>query len=146
MESEESGTSRRSDQLLTLTTHIAAAYLENNSIPPEQVPDLLRSIHHSLLGLENGGEALQPPAQEPAVPIKRSIRPDYIVCLEDGKKLKMLRRYLKSRYNLSPEEYRAKWGLPPDYPMVAPNYASQRSNFAKRIGLGRSRKSPRTRA
>ena len=103
---------------------------------------MIKSVHATLGGLSGMAAADMTTAQKPAVAIKKSVTPEYIVCLEDGKKLKMLKRYLRSRYGLSPEEYRAKWGLPADYPMVAPNYAAQRSEFAKKIGLGRS--SPRS--
>jgi predicted transcriptional regulator len=125
------------DDLLRLTSEIVAAYLRNNPMPPSDVPAMIRSVHATLGGLaenmRNNGAA----TQKPAVPVKRSVTPEYIICLEDGKKLKMLKRYLRSNYNMTPEEYRAKWNLPAGYPMVAPNYAKQRSEFAKRIGLGR---------
>ena len=128
----------RSDDILKLATEIVAAYVSNNPIPVSEVPAMIKSVHSTLGGLGNGliGEAMS--SQKPAIPIKRSVNPDYIVCLEDGKKLKMLKRYLRSNYSMTPEEYRAKWGLPADYPMVAPNYAAQRSEFAKKIGLGRT--------
>src|SRR5436305_15097417 len=99
---------------------------------------MIKSVHSTLGGLGGTSQGEAPTAQKPAIPVKRSITPEYIVCLEDGKKLKMLKRYLRSNYKLSPEQYRAKWGLPADYPMVAPNYAAQRSEFAKKIGLGRT--------
>lgn len=128
-------------ELLRLSAEVVAAYLAQNSVPAGQIPELIRSVHGSISGL-SGGEAT--PAEvapkeklKPAVPVSKSIGDDYIVCLEDGKRLKMLKRYLRSRYDLSPEEYRRKWGLPPDYPMVAPAYAARRSDFAKSIGLGR---------
>ncbi|MBT4012023.1 MAG: transcriptional regulator [Rhodospirillaceae bacterium] len=125
-------------ELLRMSTNVIAAYLGNNQVPPVQISEVISTVHESLGrlnadGAENSGEPLKP-----AVPIRRSIQPDHIVCLEDGKKLKMLKRYLRTTYNLSPEEYRAKWSLPSDYPMVAPNYAKQRSEFAKKIGLGRT--------
>jgi predicted transcriptional regulator len=128
----------KSDDILKLTADVVAAYVSNNPIPVSEVPAMIKSVHSTLGGLTgtSQGEALT--AQKPAVPIKRSVTPDYIICLEDGKKLKMLKRYLRSNYNMTPEEYRAKWGLPADYPMVAPNYAAQRSEFAKKIGLGRT--------
>jgi predicted transcriptional regulator len=132
--------SREPRKLLILAARITAIYVENNPTPISQVPEIVRSVHRSLKGLGTDAVAGTPVVREPAVPIKRSVRPDYLVCLEDGKRLKMLRRYLKSQFDLTPEAYRAKWGLPPDYPMVAPNYARQRSEFAKKIGLGRSRK------
>lgn len=122
-------------QVLRMTADIVAAYVGNNAVPAAQLPELIRTIHASLTGLE----APPPPAPGdlvPAVPIRKSVLPDHIVCLEDGKRLKMLKRHLRTAYGLTPEQYRAKWGLSPDYPMVAPNYAAQRSAFAKRIGLG----------
>lgn len=121
---------------------IVSAYVSNNPVPATELPALIKSIHGALLTLTGGGEA---EAREPMVPVKRSVTPDYVVCLEDGKKLKMLKRYLRSRFDMSPEQYRAKWGLPRDYPMVAPNYARQRSEFAKKIGLGRTAKPHRKR-
>jgi predicted transcriptional regulator len=127
----------KADDLLKFASEIVAAYVSNNPIPAGEIPGMIKSIHSTLGGLANGLTADAPLAQKPAIAVKRSITPEYIVCLEDGKKLKMLKRYLRSRYSLTPEEYRAKWGLPADYPMVAPNYAAQRSEFAKKIGLGR---------
>jgi predicted transcriptional regulator len=129
----------RTDELLKLASDIVAAYVSNNPIPVSELPGMIKSVHATLGGLSSsigGPETLT--SQRPAVPIKRSVTPEYIVCLEDGKKLKMLKRYLRSTYKMSPQEYRAKWGLPADYPMVAPNYSAQRSDFAKKIGLGRS--------
>ena len=124
--------------LLTLTSDIVAAYVSNNPIPVSELPAVIKSIH-STLGNLNGTASLTELAvdQKPAVPIKKSITAEYLVCLEDGKRLKMLKRYLRSRYGLSPEQYRTKWGLPPDYPMVASDYAALRSDFAKKNGLGR---------
>ena len=128
----------KSDDILKLAAEVVAAYVSNNPIPVSEVPAMIKSVHSTLGGLvgTTPGETLT--AQKPAVPLKRSVTPDYIICLEDGKKLKMLKRYLRSNYNMTPEEYRAKWGLSADYPMVAPNYAAQRSEFAKKIGLGRT--------
>jgi len=108
-----------------------------------ELPGMIKSVHTTLGGLSVSGGAEMTTAQKPAVNVKKSVTPEYIVCLEDGKKLKMLKRYLRSRYSMSPEEYRSKWGLPADYPMVAPNYAAQRSEFAKKIGLGKSSTPPR---
>ena len=125
------------DDLLKLTAEVVAAYVSNNPIPVAEVPSMIKSVHGTLGGLVGASQGELPTAQKPAVPIKRSVTPDYIVCLEDGKKLKMLKRYLRSRYKLSPSEYRERWNLPPDYPMVAPNYAQKRSDFAKKIGLGK---------
>jgi len=127
-----------SNLILGHSCAIVAAYLGHNPVPVSEVAAILRSVHSALLGLSGSAPADLGTSQKPAVPIKKSITPDYIVCLEDGKKLKMLKRYLRSRYGLSPDEYRAKWGLPVDYPLVAPNYAQQRSAFAKKIGLGRT--------
>jgi len=128
----------RSDDILRLATDVVAAYVSNNPIPVSEVPAMIKAVHSTLGGLVGVSAGELPTGQKPAVPIKRSVTPDYIVCLEDGKKLKMLKRYLRSNYSMTPEEYRAKWGLPADYAMVAPNYAAQRSEFAKKIGLGRT--------
>ena len=121
---------------IELAADIVSAYVSNNSVPSGDLPGLINDIHSALLRV--GGGTVEAPAEapKPAVPVKKSVTPDYIVCLEDGKRLKMLKRYLRSRYNMSPEEYRRKWNLPADYPIVAPNYAAQRSAFAKKIGLG----------
>ena len=122
------------NEILELTTDIVSAHVANNKVPTTELPQLIQEVYQTLLGVSNGAQTQERP--RPAVPIKKSIFPDYIVCLEDGKKLKMLKRHLKTAYNMSPEEYRAKWGLPRDYPMVAPNYAKHRSSLAKKIGLG----------
>ncbi len=123
------------EKILRMTTEVVSAYVSNNMLPAGQIPDVIRTVYASLSELSSGAGAEERP--KPAVPIRRSVTPDFIICLEDGKKLKMLKRHIRTNYNLTPEEYRAKWGLPADYPMVAPNYAAQRSDFAKRIGLGR---------
>ena len=123
-------------ELLRMTAQVVAAYVSNNPVPAAQLAEVIRAIHASLAGLENDG-APSGGGEAPAVPVKKSVTPEYIVCLEDGKKLKMLKRHLRTAYGLSPEQYRAKWGLPADYPMVAPTYAAQRSAFAKKIGLGK---------
>ncbi|HKD21487.1 MAG TPA: MucR family transcriptional regulator [Rhizomicrobium sp.] len=128
----------RADELLKFASEIVAAYVSNNPIPVSEIPAMIKSVHATLGGLAGGTASEAPTTLKPAVAVKKSVTPEYIVCLEDGKKLKMLKRYLRSRYDLTPEEYRAKWGLPADYPMVAPNYAAQRSEFAKKIGLGKS--------
>ena len=128
----------KSDDLLKFASEIVAAYVSNNPIPVSEIPAMIKSVHATLGGLAGGVTTETPTALKPAVAIKKSVTPEFIICLEDGKELKMLKRYLRSRYNLTPEEYRAKWGLPADYPMVAPNYAAQRSEFAKKIGLGKS--------
>ncbi|GAB4524471.1 MAG: MucR family transcriptional regulator [Amphiplicatus sp.] len=125
-------------ETLHLATEIVAAFVSNNTVSAEKLPALLQEVHDAVKALAKGGTA-SAGSQEPAVPVKKSITPDYIICLEDGKKLKMLKRYLRTQYNLSPEEYRRKWGLPADYPMVAPNYSKRRSQFAKDIGLGTAR-------
>jgi predicted transcriptional regulator len=126
------------EEVVRMASSIVAAYLKNNTLSTDQIPNLIRSVVSSLGGLENGGNGEDKSEnRKPAVSIKKSITPDYLICLEDGKKLKMLKRHLRATYNLTPEEYRAKWGLPADYPMVAPNYADQRSEFAKKIGLGK---------
>ena len=132
------GSNAKGDEILKLASEIVAAYVSNNPIAVSEVPAMIKSVHSALGGLAGATPSETATAAKPVVPIKRSVTPDYIVCLEDGKKLKMLKRYLRSNYNMTPEEYRAKWGLPADYPMVAPNYAAQRSEFAKRIGLGRT--------
>ena len=123
-------------EILALTTEIVSAHLANNSVTQTDVAGFIQSVYTKLSELAQGEEA---PSVEltPAVPIKKSVTDDYIVCLEDGKKLKMLKRHLMTSYGMTPEEYRAKWGLKPDYPMVAPNYAAKRQELAKKIGLGR---------
>ena len=124
--------------LLRLSADIVAAYVARNAIGLQALAELIGQVHQALARLGEPAAAPQPAQrQKPAVPISRSVQSDYIVCLEDGKQLKMLKRYLRSRYDMSPEEYRRKWGLAPDYPMVAPAYAARRSAFAKQIGLGR---------
>jgi len=121
-------------ELAGLTSQIVAAYVGRNALPLSDLPGLIHSVYQSLVGLVNGAQSST--GQEPAVAVKKSVMPDYIICLEDGKRLKMIKRYIRTRYGLTPEEYRRKWNLPADYPMVAPNYAQQRSAFAKKIGLG----------
>ncbi len=127
------------EDLLAFTTEIVSAHISNNEVPAADLPKLIQEVYRALAGVtvpEPEVEQLQP-----AVPVKKSVFPDYIVCLEDGKKLKMLKRHLKTAYNMTPEEYRARWNLSADYPMVAPNYAERRSGLAKKIGLGmRSKK------
>lgn len=121
-------------EVLRMTAAVVAAYVRNNPVAASEVTGLIGAVHGSLSDLNRAN--VEPEAPTPAVPVNRSIQPDHLVCLEDGRKLKMLKRHLRTTYGLSPEEYRAKWGLPADYPMVAPNYAKQRSAFAKQIGLG----------
>jgi len=123
-------------ETLRMASDIVAAYVSNNTIPVDQLTEALMIVHKALVNLQSPGHMATDKTQKPAVPVGRSIKPEYIVCLEDGRKLKMLKRHLRTRYNLSPDEYRVKWGLPPEYPMVAPNYSAQRSEFARKIGLG----------
>jgi predicted transcriptional regulator len=127
--------------VLGLTAQIVSAHVSNNSVSPDALPSLIQEVYRTLAGVgREVGEAERP---QPAVPVKKSVFPDYIVCLEDGKKLKMLKRHLKTAYNMTPEQYRDRWGLAADYPMVAPNYARHRSSLAKRIGLGTKPRSSR---
>lgn len=128
---------RSGEELMRLGADIVAAYVSRNAVAAEAVPEIIRSVYGALEGLSKSPAPAPEEKPRPAVPVGRSIQHDYIICLEDGKKLKMLKRYLRSRFDLSPEEYRRRWGLPPDYPMVAPAYAERRSDFAKRIGLGK---------
>jgi predicted transcriptional regulator len=130
------------DTLLTLTADIVAAHVSNNSVAVNDLPSLIQNVHSALTGI-SGAAAAPEPRPEPKVSIRASIKPDYIVCLEDGKRLKMLKRHLMTHYNLTPDQYRQKWGLSADYPMVAPNYAEQRRKLAKSIGLGTKRKRTR---
>ncbi len=132
------------DRLITLTAQIVAAYVGNNTVAPSDIQHVMSSVFQGLVRLGQGSPSAERP--EPAVSPKKSIFPDYIVCLEDGKKLKMLKRHLKTAYNMTPEQYRERWALPADYPMVAPNYAKQRSRLAKQIGLGTSRRTAKQKA
>lgn len=129
-----------SRDLVTMTAEIVSAYVSANEISAQDLPALIRTVHAALGEVAGAQPGLQEPAQEPAVAIKKSITPEYIICLEDGKKFKSLKRHLRTRYGMTPEEYRTKWNLPHDYPMVAPNYAKERSNLAKRMGLGQARR------
>jgi len=122
------------DNILELTAEIVSAHVSNNSVPLSELPGLIQEVYKTLSAVGRG--APSPEKLQPAVPVKKSVFPDYIICLEDGKKLKMLKRHLKTAYNMTPEQYRERWGLPSDYPMVAPNYARRRSDLAKKIGLG----------
>ena len=140
----EAATSK-ANEILKLASKSCAVDGSNNPIPAADVPTMIKTIHGTLGGLAGASTGDAMTTQKPAIAVKRSITPDYIICLEDGKKLKMLKRYLRSTYGMTPEAYRAKWGLLADYPMVAPNYAAQRSEFAKKIGLGRSSSSGRRR-
>jgi predicted transcriptional regulator len=130
------------DTLLTLTADIVAAHVSNNSVAVNDLPNLIQNVHSALAGISHASSAPEP-RPEPKVSIRSSVKPDFIVCLEDGKKLKMLKRHLMTHYNLTPDQYRQKWGLSADYPMVAPNYAEQRRTLAKSIGLGTKRKRAR---
>jgi len=130
-------------ELLALTTNIVASHVSNNSVAATELPQLIQQVYAALSSAGGSAAAAPPPRPQPAVPIKRSVTPDFIICLEDGKKLKMLKRHLKTRYNMTPDEYRERWELAPDYPMVAPNYAAQRSTLAKKIGLGTKRRARR---
>lgn len=121
-------------EILELTAEIVSSYVSNNTVASGDLAMVIQDVYRTMTGL--GSQAVQAERPKPSVPVKKSVMPDYIVCLEDGKKLKMLKRHLKTSYNLSPEEYRERWGLPADYPMVAPNYAKHRSSLAKKIGLG----------
>lgn len=132
--------------LTDMVVEIVAAYVSKNSIPATELPMLISSVHTSISGLANGQDAKPAEPQQPAVSVKKSVGQDYIICLEDGRKFKSLKRHLRTKYGMSPEDYRAKWGLPKDYPMVAPSYAEARSNLAKKMGLGQGGRQAATRA
>jgi predicted transcriptional regulator len=132
--------SPETENYIELAADIVSAYVSNNSVPASDLPALIAEVHAALLHVTGGPAAPAVEAQKPAVPAKKSITNDFIVCLEDGRKFKSLKRHLRTQYNMSPDEYREKWGLPPDYPMVAPNYAKARSNLAKQMGLGQQRR------
>lgn len=136
---EENSQAIPQTDVLRMAVEIVSAYVSNNSVAAAQVPEVISTVYGSLATLngQSGSESTE--VLKPAVSVRRSVNPDYIVCLEDGKKLKMLKRHLRAAYGMTPDEYRAKWSLPADYPMVAPNYAAQRSTFAKQIGLGRKK-------
>ena len=136
---EENDKTVASNYLLRMSVEIVSAYVSNNSIAATQVPDVINTVYGALNSINSQTVFERSESQKPAVSVRRSVNPAYIICLEDGKKLKMLKRHLRAAYGMSPDEYRAKWGLPSDYPMVAPNYALQRSAFAKKIGLGRKK-------
>ncbi len=127
-------TNNDSNELLGLTEKIVSSHVSNNAVSSADLPDLIKTVYAALGNVKTAGEA--PPTPEPAVPIKRSVTPNFVICLEDGRKMKMLKRHLKTAYNMTPAEYRVRWGLPSDYPMVAPKYAEKRSQLAKQIGLG----------
>jgi predicted transcriptional regulator len=129
---------------IELAADIVSAYVSNNSVPSSDLPTLINEIHSALMRVGGGTVEVPIEAPKPAVPLKKSVTPDYIVCLEDGKKFKSLKRHLRTQYNMTPEQYREKWGLPVDYPMVAPNYAKARSELAKEMGLGQQRRKRRS--
>ena len=133
-------------ELLEMTADIVSAYLSNNNVDADALPGVIQSVHSALVVVKAGGAQPEPEPQEPAVSIRKSITPDFLICLEDGRKFKSLKRHLRTKYDMSPEEYRAKWGLPKDYPMVAPNYAKARSELAKQMGLGQGGRKPARRA
>ena len=135
---EEDGGELKPD-LVELTAQIVSAYVSKNAISANDLPQLINDTHAALSRTTGNPVGAQKDEPKPRVSIKQSVKPDYIICLEDGKKFKSLKRHLRTHYNLSPEEYREKWGLPPDYPMVAPNYARARSDLAKKMGLGTRR-------
>jgi predicted transcriptional regulator len=128
---------------IDLTANIVSAYVSNNVTPASELPALISQIHGALLRVSSGQADVAIEPSKPAVPVKKSMTSDYLVCLEDGKKFKSLKRHLRTQYNMTPEQYREKWGLPPDYPMVAPNYAVARSQLAKKMGLGQQRRRKR---
>ncbi len=134
-----------SGELLRMTADVVSAYVTHNTLSTGDLPGVISAVHASLANLDSDpGASKEPP--KPAVAIRKSVTPDYIVCLEDGKKLKMLKRHLRTSYDMTPDEYRSKWHLGPDYPMVAPNYAKRRSEFAKKIGLGQKSRRRRSSA
>lgn len=132
--------SRSGAHLIEMVSDIVSAYVAHNPVPVADLPKLIERVHATLTEIESGGTTEAKPDLKPAVPVRKSVTDDHIVCLEDGKKFKSLKRHLRTRYDMSPEEYREKWGLGPDYPMVAPNYAKQRSQLARKMGLGQSKK------
>lgn len=127
------------DNLIELTAEIVSAYVSNNNVDSGAISSLINDVHSALHRTASGLSEPEPQSLKPAIPIRKSVTADYIICLEDGKRFKSLKRHLRTHYDLTPEEYRSKWGLPPDYPMVAPNYAKARSNLAKEMGLGQKR-------
>ncbi len=125
---------------IALTANIVSAYVSNNSVPSSEIANLIGQVHSALLRVSGGHAAAPAEPLKPAIPVKKSITSDYLVCLEDGKKFKSLKRHLRTQYNMTPDQYREKWSLAPDYPMVAPNYAAARSQLAKQMGLGQQRR------
>ena len=133
-------------EIIEMTADIVSAYVGNNAVGAADLPLLIQAVHQALTGVTTQTETVEVAPKEPAVPVKRSVTPEFLVCLEDGRKFKSLKRHLRTKYNMSPEDYRAKWGLPKDYPMVAPNYAKARSDLAKQMGLGQGgRQAPKPR-
>jgi predicted transcriptional regulator len=133
-------------EIIEMTADIVAAYLGHNAVAAADLPVLIQNVHRALTSVSDGVVVVEAAPKDPAVPVKRSITPEFLICLEDGRKFKSLKRHLRTQYGLSPEDYRAKWGLPKDYPMVAPNYAKARSDLAKQMGLGQGgRQAPRKR-
>jgi predicted transcriptional regulator len=141
-QSGEAELMEENSQLLEMTADIVSAYVGNNNVQATELPSLIANIHAALTQVSGGAPEPEPELKEPAVPVRKSITPDFLICLEDGRKFKSLKRHLRTKYNISPEEYRAKWGLPKDYPMVAPNYAKARSDLAKQMGLGQGGRKP----
>ncbi len=125
------------DELMRMTSDIVSSFVSNNPVTTDGLPDVIRSVYRTVSGLAGAQEKAAEEKLKPAVPVTKSVTNDYIICLEDGRKLKMLKRYLRSRYDMSPDDYRRRWGLNADYPMVAPSYTERRSEFAKKIGLGK---------
>lgn len=139
--------SSSASEFIELAADIVSAYVSNNSVPSADLPNLISDVHNALMRVSNGVVPEIPnEPQKPAISVKKSVTPDYIICLEDGKRFKSLKRHLRTQYNISPDQYREKWGLPPDYPMVAPNYAEARSRLAKEMGLGQQRRRGRAAA
>jgi predicted transcriptional regulator len=133
-------------EIIEMTADIVSAYVGNNAVVADDLPSLIHAVHRALSGVSITAEPVEAPPKEPAIPVKRSITPEFLICLEDGRKFKSLKRHLRTKYNMSPEDYRAKWNLPKDYPMVAPNYAKARSDLAKQMGLGQGgRQAPKKR-
>jgi predicted transcriptional regulator len=138
-----SDTTSSNSNFIELAADIVSAYVSNNSVPASDLPTLINDVHSALVRVMSGAVVAPVETPKPAVPAKKSVTNEFIVCLEDGRKFKSLKRHLRTQYNMSPDEYREKWGLPPDYPMVAPNYAKARSNLAKQMGLGQQRRRKR---
>ena len=132
----------KQDNMIALVSKIVAGYVSHNNVPPNEITSLVNTVHQALLSISGGTDYIHR-TQEPAIAVKKSITPDYLICLEDGKKFKSLKRHLKSTYGMTPEDYRAKWHLPSDYPMVAPSYSEKRSQLANKMGLGQKTVSTR---